>query len=939
MQRRPEGTADDAPLLLPMTLGGLRADLAADGSGNLVFTDPASGSPVLGYQGLKVWDADGKQLAAELRPGGDGFLIAINDGGARYPVSVDPLIISLEQRIDAGPRGDSYIFGEDVAIDGDSIAIAAPAYLQDFNTGSGAIYMFTRQSGVWTFQQFIRGHNPGNSQTFFARKVALEGDVLATTSVELHEVEIWGRQGGIWTYQATLTGSDTVAADYFGSALAMEGNTIAVGAQYDSPSGDYSGSVYVFEKEGNSWQETKLVPVDGLAGDFFGSSLSLSGGLLLVGAPGRDFSPTITDIGLAYLFTNQTGSWSQQRAFAAGAQAVASGQFGNVVALEGNTLAITAAKDAGSPLNGTVTVYSRSGDVWTLQQRLVPGDHTQGSGYGMALAIRGDLLVVGAETDATLSADGGAAYIYTRSGNVWTEGQKLLPVGIGENFRFGDSIAIDGGTLLIGRSGDSTISSLAGSAYLYQNDGTTWNFFQRIFPTSGGLADHFGLHLDVDGDSAVIGALDDDQDFGTSTGSAYIFKRRNGIWLLETKLYDPDGQTGDRFGVSVGISGGTVIVGADFDDENNIANRGSAQIFVRVSEGNWARQGNKWLLEAGASSNFGRAVAIDGNLAIVGAPNRNAGVGRAWILSRSGTTWSMETQLVPAPGSDAKAFGFSVAISGEAVAVGSPTLDWYVDASGGNQVDAGAVWTFRRTGAATWTSERVFLALDPWEGAALGFSVAMSGDRLLMGAPGCPPGWTGGVTNWTNRGKIFASHYGVGGWTAGTEVTAPETLLNNDYFGFAIGMEGDRAVISAPGRSTNTGKAFVYRNQGEVWIPQTDVIALSSASGHWYGASVAMSGNTVLIGAFGAGTLAGAEAGAAYVYRITDPDAAPPRLNIGRQGGNVVLTWPVGTGLALWQTPDLQTGTWSVIPGSQSVVTYSYPLSSGSRMFFRLADP
>jgi len=934
LAQRPGDLSSGEPLLLSMSLGELRADHDRNRPGDLVFIDPASGQAVIGYRDLKVWAADGRQLAAELRPTGEGFNIAVNDRDAPYPITVDPLIVSLEQQIDAGAQ-QAFLFGKPLAISGDTIAIGTPfTPLPGGGVVPGVVYIFRLESSRWLLKQVLRVQ-PGNGTQGYGIAVAIDGDLLAIGSTSLPWVEVYRLQNGVWTYLKNLQGTGTVLGDGFGSALSIDGNLVVVGAPQDDDMGADSGAAFVFTRTGSLWSESKVLPTNGAAGDRFGTSVCISGNVLAVGAPGKDFSTLSQDIGNAYVFTGDATIWTQQQILTAGSHADANALFGRNVFLDGDTLAVGSELDATSPGSGTVQVFARAGGAWTLQQRLVPEDGAGGPGYGQTIAVEGDTMAVGAWTDATQGTNAGSVYGYRRSGNVWSPLPKLLPAAGGGATQFGEQVALSGGVLVTGSSRDDMISEFGGSASVIDTSAATWTVEQKIFAGDGAINDHFALHLEIDLDAAVVGALDDDTPAGTAVGGAYIFRRRDGFWEREAKIIDSQGAANDRFGVSVGISGDTIIVGADFDDEDGINDRGSALVFVRGAGGTWARQGAKWLLESGASSNLGRAVAIDGNRAVIGAPNGNAGLGRAWVLTRTGTSWSWEGPLSPASSFDPPAFGFSVAISGNLVAVGEPKRDWYDNVE--NRVDGGAVWVFRRNGSGNWISEKVFLALSHESGAALGFSVALDGNTLVMGAPGCPPGWTGGVANATNRGAVFTAKYTGTNWPLSQQIPGPGTLQNNDYFGFAVAVQGDRALISAPGRGTNSGKAFAYRNLAGTWTYQAKMPAPAPAAEQFFGASVALSGDTALVGAFGAGTLAGSGAGAAYVFQLANPEDAV--ITLTRNGSNVTLDWPAGTGLALWSSPDLTAGTWVKVPGSEALNTHTRPLAGVPRMFFRLADP
>ncbi|MDB6080715.1 MAG: hypothetical protein JWO82_4462, partial [Akkermansiaceae bacterium] len=235
-RNRPEGfehgfqlnerpSAEAGPAVLRLLLSELRAEPDPEGAENLVFVDPATDLPVLGYRDLKVWDAGGRQLAAHMHPAGDGVVIAINDRDARYPLTVDPLVVSLEQRLTDPISRNGALFGDVVALDGDTAVIGEP-FANERATGSGAVSIFTRSGSVWSLQQKLISPdnlsfpNPYNLASF-GSAVALSGDTLLIASSALYQSNFWqryvhvyNRTGGVWTQQSMLDMGLLIDNDY-----------------------------------------------------------------------------------------------------------------------------------------------------------------------------------------------------------------------------------------------------------------------------------------------------------------------------------------------------------------------------------------------------------------------------------------------------------------------------------------------------------------------------------------------------------------------------------------------------------------------------------------------------------------------------------------------------------------------------------------------------
>ncbi len=255
--------------------------------------------------------------------------------------------------------------------------------------------------------------------------------------------------------------------------------------------------------------------------------------------------------------------------------------------------------------------------------------------FGYSVAIDGDTAIVGAYS--------GSAYIFTRSGSTWTQQAKLLASDRYSKryskYFFGTSVAMDGDTAIVGAFDDDDNGDYSGSAYIFTRSGSTWTQQAKLLASDGAAGDGFGRSIAIDGDTAIVNANGDD-DNGESSGSAYIFTRSGSTWTQQDKLLASDGASYDYFGRSIAIDTDTAIVGANYDSGNG-RNFGSAYIFTRNGT-NWTQQ-TKLLASDGARDNyFGTSVAMDGDTAIVGAyrdDDTGTDSGSAYIFTRSGSSW------------------------------------------------------------------------------------------------------------------------------------------------------------------------------------------------------------------------------------------------------------------------------------------------------------
>jgi hypothetical protein len=386
--------------------------------------------------------------------------------------------------------------------------------------------------------------------------------------------------------QAHNFASDGATNENFGYAVAISGDTAIVGAYGDATvAGTNSGSAYIFTRSGTVWTEQqKLTASDGAAFDSFGWSVAISGDTVIVGAY-RDTTAAGTFAGSAYIFTRSGTIWTQQQKLTA-SDGVAFDQLGYSVAISGDTVIVGAYADdtAAGTDAGSAYVFTRSGTIWTEQQKLTASDGAASDSFGYSVAISGDTVIIGAFRDDTAAGtDAGSAYIFTRSGTAWTQQQKLTASDGATDDSFGVSVAISGDTAIVGAPLDDTAAgSNAGSAYVFTRSGGVWTEQQKLTASDGAANDSFGFAVAITGDTAIVGANADDTAAGANAGSAYVFTRSAGVWTQQQKLIASDGAANDRFGWSVAISGGTIIAGAYFDSTAAGSGAGSTYIFTRV---------------------------------------------------------------------------------------------------------------------------------------------------------------------------------------------------------------------------------------------------------------------------------------------------------------------------------------------------------------------
>jgi len=378
----------------------------------------------------------------------------------------------------------------------------------------------------------------GEGYAHFGFSVSISGDYAVVGAPNIGKAYIFKRNNGTWVEQDDLYDPDSAAYSYYGFSVSISGDYAIVGAPYDeySINDNDSGSASIFVRVGSNWSfQQKLGFYDGY--DNFGYSVSISGNYVIVGAPNADFD--------------------------------------------------------GNSNQGSVYIYKRNGDSWSYDEERSASDGDVNDNFGHSVSIFGGNAIVGAPLDDTGgNVDQGSAYIfeYDLLTATWTEEAKLTAWDGEASDKFGTSVSISIGGLsagnyaIVGSRLDNIYSNVnQGSAYIYKLILSSWTQEAKITASDGTVSDQFGSSVSISGEYVIVGAPLDDIGSNSDQGSAYIFKRNDGIWTEQAKLTATDGGANDEFGVSVSFTGDFTIIGARYDDININGivdvDRGSAYLF------------------------------------------------------------------------------------------------------------------------------------------------------------------------------------------------------------------------------------------------------------------------------------------------------------------------------------------------------------------------
>ncbi|MCO6459472.1 MAG: hypothetical protein J5I93_29520 [Pirellulaceae bacterium] len=531
-------------------------------------------------------------------------------------------------------------------------------------------------------------------------------------------------------------------------------------------------------------------------------------------------------------------------------------QLGGVMAISGNTLAVGAQLRGAN--YGVVYIYEWMSDHWVEQAKLAPADRgIGGQGFGAALALDGNRLLVGAPED---NGGTGAAYVFEREGTTWRQRAKLRSNDRGSAANFGRSVALDDNVAVIGAPGDNVFNPSYDTAFVFVLNGNVWTQAQALTAGSAGANTDFGRAVALAGDRLAVGMPQADM-FGTDTGGVMVFELSGGVWNQQTVLGPSNPDPGEAFGTTLAMTSSRIVAGAPSWDGVAGDRAQQGRVFVFDRDGNqWARTARLTAdgglpevdstVQGKAGDQFGAAVALDGSFVVVGAPGFDGGdldVGAAYVFYEfadtgvgHGTTWMRSTgpqgsgrlQAARPAGSDPDApladrFGASVAVSGNRVVAGIPG---YNDTNALNQIIRADVGAFRGFTTDNLVPEpakenvRAETIVNDVDGFGTKTLYDPASRMLLVAAPGA-----NSIYVYINEGLYWRP---------------VQTLTGDTSFGWDMDLSGTLLAVGAP----SANKAYVFGRSGETWQLTSTVNGSAYGDGR-FGSSVAIEGNRLVVGA------------------------------------------------------------------------------------------
>ncbi len=383
--------------------------------------------------------------------------------------------------------------------------------------------------------------------------------------------------------EAKLTTSDAAERDYFGSSVSIGDDVAVIGTPY----ADDKGAAYVFRFDGAKWiEEAKLIGSDADDGDEFSFSVWTDDNVALIGARFADTEGAMKS-GAAYVYRYDGRDWIEEAKLIA-SDAEEEDFFGFSVAISDEVAVIgvrlddDACPSVPNCNSGSAYVYRFDGKNWIEEAKLTASDAAEDNLFGSSVSISGDTAVIGAPHVDGVGPHSGAVYLFRFDGSEWNQEVKLTASDAVKFARFGASVSLSGVVAVIGSPEINGVGFRSGAAYVFRFDGSKWNEEAKLAASDGASGDYFGTSVSLRSDVALIGAFADD-DAGSNSGSAYVFRYNGSDWVEEAKLTALDGEKADRLGTRVSVTDRFAVIGAAQDDDacprDPDCNSGAAYVF------------------------------------------------------------------------------------------------------------------------------------------------------------------------------------------------------------------------------------------------------------------------------------------------------------------------------------------------------------------------
>ena len=715
-------------------------------------------------------------------------------------------------------------------------------YLRIFAIGLGvfvATPSFSQNSPISSLQKQVAIDRQANSGLGYAMDI--DGDVAIVGAQnedsDLNDPRensgvayVYRKDGnGNWIQVQQLADPERYPYANFGKSVSISGDYIIIGAPHI---GVYDGRVFIFKKNSNN----EFVQVKKLGvpyGDYrlrqFGTTVKVEGDIMVIGAPNEEeLTPDflfgkIPTKGYVYK-RDASGNWNYVNRISPSSGQY-NDQFGINIDIYGSTIIMGAPNRYNS--GGTAYIFEpNASGTWVETKKLLPSDTKTNDHFGVSVSIHGNIAVVGAEDQdsdspsSTLIENSGAAYIFEKQNGDWVEIQKLVASDRSVESSFGYSVAVENDNILVGDHQNNTAGNTnAGSVYLFQKDESSgvWNETKQINSTIISPSDEFGNKVVLSNGNIIISAPKDDQDLSeanhlTNSGALYFTSLtvEDDVNLPEEVFVGPedkfvpnDRDSHDDFGTAIAISGDFAIVGADREDHdandaNKLSNSGSAYILGKNQYGYWNEVQKLIPSDREDKDFFGQAVDIDGDYAVISSFNRvNKNDGAAYVFKKGANDVWVETDKLIIPNAATNPNFFGASVAISGDVIAIGAPEETVVENGQTLSKAGKIYVFEKDGFGNWIFATELVSSDIATKDRLGFSVDIDGNNIIAGAYFNNPQSNGSNINDGGAAYIFSKQNGS--WVESQKLIA-NNAFHADYFGYDVSIDGDVAVVGAYGQ-------------------------------------------------------------------------------------------------------------------------------------------
>eukprot|EP00002_Diphylleia_rotans_P004550 TRINITY_DN133_c0_g1_i1.p1 TRINITY_DN133_c0_g1~~TRINITY_DN133_c0_g1_i1.p1 ORF type:complete len:1995 (-),score=291.76 TRINITY_DN133_c0_g1_i1:835-6819(-) len=586
---------------------------------------------------------------------------------------------------------------------------------------------------------------------------------------------------------------------------------------------------------------TDVFATNGKAGDFFGHSIQFMDNCMVVGAPGYD-SESSSDTGAIYIFRSQDIEYVEQQ-FIPSPERIPFDKFGTSLAISPSGIFVGApyhTTGAESLSNGAVyefTAESRIG--WT--QSFKRSDRTvQGANLGYSISFADSFIAVGAPFYQDGGDLWGRVFIYTLQGQEWMFSE-ILGGSIQGQLRFGASVAMRDGRLLVGDPENKKSFPNSGAVHIFTLSGAFWRLETDLEPDVPTTGLFFGESVSLNSTRALVGATKRMEEDLSATGLVFVFTLQGPSWILERKLSPATGASGGLFGFSVQFLDTAIIAGAPLHSESGQSESGLIATF-EISQGGEITEATVFPSTIEAFSNFGSSISGFGAKYAVGCPKCSAServCGVVYLFEYTPLVSTLVETISPQGTGSAALFGTSLSLGDNWLFVGAP------GSRTNSGISQGATYTFTTEGSGFYEND-ILLPSDPLEGQSYGFALASNGLEIVVG---CPKSTSRGQAE---TGSFYLYKDGGVQYTLDQKITTSQ-LLNNIYFGQSLAFHNGKLFVGAPGDDPSLsppgGRVYLFTKVGATWTQIQEISSSLGQIGDWFGHAISLSGLFMVVSA------------------------------------------------------------------------------------------